>query len=145
VDRLDARRYRHDPAGHFPRHPARQAAGTVCLEHPDDPGIAGVAAVGAAVGGLYLAANAAGGKSSEQINQDMGYDPLKRIFGNENQNYASSRNIEMLANLKSQPKIEVINNIKVDKDGKVSVETNSNSKDTSAYSAPVMSPFSLGY
>jgi len=107
--------------------------------------IAGVAAVGAAVGGLYLAANAAGGKSSEQINQDMGYDPLKRIFGNENQNYASSRNIEMLANLKSQPKIEVINNIKVDKDGKVSVETNSNSKDTSAYSAPVMSPFSLGY
>lgn len=111
--------------------------------------VAGVAAVGAAVGGLYLAANAAGGKSSEQTNQDMGYDPLKRMLANENQNYASSRNIEMLANLKSQPKIEVINNIKVDKDGKVSVETNSNSKDkstyTSPYSAPVMSPFSLGY
>ena len=70
-------------------------------------------------------------------------------FANLPSTQANPRNIEMLANLKSQPKIEVVNNIKVDKDGKVSVETNSNSKDkstyTSPYSAPVMSPFSLGY
>ena len=45
VDRLDARGDRHDPAGAVSRHPARQAARAVCLEHPDHPGAAGAAAV----------------------------------------------------------------------------------------------------
>lgn len=106
-----------------------------------------VGAATAAVGGTYLIANAIGQKSGEQVNQDMGYDPLKRMFGNENQNYASGRNIEMLANLQSQPKVEVVNNINVDKSGNVSVETKTKDKNTytSPYSAPVMSDFSLGY
>lgn len=101
----------------------------------------------AAIGGTYLIANALGAKSSEEINQDMGYDPLKRMFDNENINYASGKNIEMLANLQSQPKVEVINNINVDKSGNVSVETKTKDKNTyiSPYSAPVMSDFSLGY
>jgi len=105
----------------------------------------GVAA--AAVGGGYLIANALGEKSGEEISGEMGYNPLKRMLGTEDRSYADGRSIEMLANLQSQPKVEVVNNINVDKSGNVSVNTKTKDKNTytSPYSAPVMSDFSLGY
>jgi hypothetical protein len=60
---------------------------------------------------------------------------------------ANNNSIEMLANLQSQPKVEVVNNINVDKSGNVSVDTKTKDKNTyvSPYSAPIMSDFSLGY
>jgi len=68
-------------------------------------------------------------------------------LGNLSSTTANPKNIEMLANLQSQPKVEVINNINVDKSGNVSVETKTKGKETyqSPYSAPIMSDFSLGY
>lgn len=54
---------------------------------------------------------------------------------------------EMFANFQSQPKVEVINNINVDKNDNVTIDTKTKNKDTytSPYSAPVMSNFSFGY
>ena len=107
-----------------------------------------VGGAAAAIGGTYLLAQGFGGKSGEEINKDMGYDPLARMLGNENQSYASGRDVAMLEYMsKSQPNIEVINNINVDKSGNVSVETKTKGKETyqSPYSAPIMSDFSLGY
>lgn len=54
---------------------------------------------------------------------------------------------QMFANFQSQPKVEVINNINVDKNDNVSVDTKTKNKDAyvSPYSAPIMSDFSLGY
>lgn len=68
-------------------------------------------------------------------------------LGNLGSTPANNNSIEMLANLQSQPKVEVVNNINVDKSGNVSVNTKTKDKNTytSPYSAPVMSDFSLGY
>ena len=107
-----------------------------------------VGGAAAAIGGTYLLAQGFGGKSGEEINKDMGYDPLARMLGNENQSYASGRDVAMLEYMsKSQPNIEVVNNINVDKSGNVTVETKQNNKDVyrSPYTAPIISDFSLGY
>jgi hypothetical protein len=68
-------------------------------------------------------------------------------LGNLSSTTANPKNIEMLANLQSQPNIEVVNNINVDKSGNVTVETKQNDKNVyrSPYTAPIISDFSLGY
>lgn len=68
-------------------------------------------------------------------------------LGNLSSTTANPKNIEMLANLQSQPNIEVVNNINVDKSGNVTVETKQKDKDVyrSPYTAPIISDFSLGY
>ena len=107
-----------------------------------------VGGAAAAIGGTYLLAQGFGGKSGEEVNKDMGYDPLARMLGNENQSYASGRDVATLEYMsKSQPNIEVVNNINVDKSGNVTVETKQNDKDVyrSPYTAPIISDFSLGY
>ena len=68
-------------------------------------------------------------------------------LGNLSSTTANPKNIEMLANLQSQPNIEVVNNINVDKSGNVTVETKQKDKNVyrSPYTAPIISDFSLGY
>lgn len=106
-----------------------------------------VAGAAAAIGGTYLLAKGLGSESGQEGNERRGSDPLAEMLGSGNKSYASGKNIEMLASLQSQPKVEVVNNINVDKSGNASVNTKTKDKNTysSPYSAPIMSDFSLGY
>ena len=87
-------------------------------------------------------------KNIEKARNDYyGNNNSSMPLGNLSSTTANPKNIEMLANLQSQPNIEVVNNINVDKSGNVTVETKQNNKDVyrSPYTAPIISDFSLGY